>query len=119
MPSDREIVEKVYNFAREVRAKNATIASLIEKAVPDLLENSFGSPLENANSEYLCRFKGITNKTAPYIERVIKGESNDAIIIDVPRVAPRMPARSRDYVEKDKGDFDGSWDNAVRTTEGN
>lgn len=110
------IVERIFAFAIAVRGRNDAIALALQRATIPLLE--YGGPLISASRDDLLGIAGIGPTTVQFIQRIIAGEDIDAVVAKVPRIQRNPQQRPSNYQSKDRGNWDGSWDNAVRRLEG-
>lgn len=69
---NQEIIEKIYRLQLAVRDRNGIISSALEKSTIPLLEHE--APLQSATLQDLLKIKGIGERTADLILRVIAGE---------------------------------------------
>jgi hypothetical protein len=110
------IAEKVFHLITAIRHKNEIVARSLQSAIVGLLEHP--QPLISATPETLRCVKGVGPKTVKWIARIIGGESIEAIAVDIPEwrrsPAPKSVGGSQ---HPDLGNWDGSWDNIVRTIE--
>ena len=110
------VVERLFQLQVAVQSKNTAVASAFQRATISLLE--YGKPLAAATKEDLLSLKGIGPGTVPLIQRLIAGEDIEAIVADVPTMAKVPRGSPTSYVSRDRGNWDGSWDNSVRSVEG-
>ena len=113
--NNKNLIERAGMFVEIVRHKNSTLANAISQAFIPLLE--YNSSLENISREELLKIKGIKKSTANYFVRLFKGEDIQKIADNVLEV--RIERKyGHSSQRSDRGDFNGCWDNAVRTYEG-
>ena len=113
---NKTIIERIFAFGTAVRGKNDAIAAALQRATITLLE--YTRPLAEASRDELLDIKGIGPATAEYIHRIITGEDIDSVIADVPKIVRKPQGRPSHYQPKDRGNWDGSWDNSIRQIEG-
>lgn len=116
-PDGTELVysflEKLGQFQETVRKKDPWLASRITTVALDLLERK--GPAARISEEELA---GLGPKLAPYARRLFRGEGIESVVQDVPqRTSNRVPSPG-DGGGKDRGNWDGSWDNVNRQYEG-
>lgn len=113
---NKAIVERTFDFAVAVREKNSAIATALQRATIPMLE--YRKPLASISRGELLKFKGIGPATVGFLERIIAGEDIETVVAEVPKIvrSPRQPPS--EYQSRDRGNWDGSWDNSVRHVEG-
>lgn len=112
------IIERIYAFVAAVSKKNGTVAGSVNRAIIPLLE--YERPLESASQEDLLSLGGIDEYTVQFIQRVIGGEDIESVVADVEKSVKvdRKSIHQRSQSQSDdSGEYNGSWDNAVRTLE--
>jgi hypothetical protein len=112
---NKTIIERLFAFQVAVRGRNDAIAAALERATIPLLE--YPRPLAQAAHHELLNIKGVGAQTVTFIERVIAGEEIDRVVADVPKIVRKPQERPTQYQPKDRGNWDGSWDNTVRQLE--
>jgi len=123
MPSSQEIdmhnkliVERIFELQRAVRTKNDATALALQRAIIPLLE--YRKPLASITTEALLALDGVGPKAVDLIQRVIAGETVDAIAVSVPTIVRKAEGAPSSRTAPDRGNWDGSWDNSVRAVEG-
>lgn len=110
----RTFLEKFGRFQEAVRQKDPWLAGRITNATIGLLE--VRPPLSEITPRDIV-FMG--PMLAGYAQRILSGESVEAVSRDVPDKAPGSSSRSRKQGDRGHGgQSGGSWDNAVRRYEG-
>jgi len=113
---NKVIVERVFQLQTAVQGKNIGTALALRRAIVPLLQ--YRKPLTSAKPQALLALDGIGPKVVGLIERVIAGESVNAIAASVPSIPTIPQRRAGSGGAAERGNWDGSWDNTVRTVEG-
>jgi len=82
MTDNQTLIERVYQFQRAVKARDNLTAGLIGRAIIPLL--NYEGNIQEITKEQLSSIKGIGEKSAHYILRVISGEDMQKIIASIP-----------------------------------
>ena len=113
---NKTIIERIFAFQVAVRGKNDAIAAALQRATIPLLE--YPRPLAQASRHDLLDINGVGPATVAFIQRIIAGEDIDCVVADVPKIVHKPQERPTQCQSKDKGNWNGSWDNTVRQLEG-
>jgi hypothetical protein len=109
-----DFLEKLGQFQESVRQKDAWLAGRITTVAMELLEKKGAA--SRISYEELTR---LGPKLALYARRLFQGESVESVVQDVPmHTASRIPSSGNRREGTDRGDWDGTWDNVHRLTEG-
>ncbi len=111
--NNRELSEKVYLFGQEAKKKNSFLGARIMDSVSRLL--AYPGQLEGLIEPEVAQIRGLRS-VAPYITRVMQGESYESILQDIP-ARSRPTRRTYSHERNDQKEWDGSWDNSVRIRE--
>ena len=113
---NRLLAERVFELQRAIRGKNDATAMALQRAIVPLLE--YAKPLAGMKRDALLRLDGVSEKSVDLILRVIAGETVDAIAASVPAIVRKPQGWPSSRVAQDRGNWDGSWDNTIKTLEG-
>jgi hypothetical protein len=117
MDSNKMIVERVFALQKAIQGKNDARALALQRAIMPLLE--YPEPLASAKRTALLALHGIGPKVVDLVLRVIAGEDIDAIAESIPSIPRNPQIRTGQRLAPENGNWDGSWDNAVKTAEDN
>ena len=114
MTTNRQFVERVYEFTQALRRKSPMLVPHLNNAIISLLE--YEDSLASASRRDLMGLRGINGRNVDYLLRIFRGENVSGIADDVPYRPISRKTRSA-APGQDRGNWDGSWDNAVRSYE--
>jgi hypothetical protein len=114
-PGNRPIVERIFELQRAIHAKNDAMAMALQRAIIPLLECP--TSLASVTREDLLALDGVGPKTVDLIQRLIAGEAVEAVAASVPTIVRNPQGWPSSRSAPDRGNWDGSWDNSVRSIE--